>query len=162
ELALGYERELGLAHWEAAAPKVNGVQLTVSPSPGNRMIMLNGGLATTHFQAVDCRLQSHRWMNDFEAAGGRIVIERIDVDRLDAIAAQHDLVLVAGGRGALAELFPRNARRSVYTAAQRKLAMVFVTGAGGAGDGVPFVPVKFQLLPQHGEVFWMPFYHKDH
>src|SRR5215475_14517910 len=133
ELALGYERELGLAHWEAATAKCNGIHLTFCPSPGNRMVTMNGVLASTYFQAVDLRLQSHRWMNDFEAAGGRIVIEAIDIDRLDAIAAQHDLVLVASGRGALAELFPRNARRSVYTAAQRKLAMVLVTGADGAG-----------------------------
>jgi 2-polyprenyl-6-methoxyphenol hydroxylase-like FAD-dependent oxidoreductase len=161
ELTLGYERELGLAHWEAAAMKCDGVHLTFCPSPGNRMVTLNGVFAT-YFQTVDLRLQSHRWMNDFEAAGGRIVIESIDIDRLDAIAAQHDLVLVASGRGALAELFPRNARRSVYTAAQRKLAMMIVTGADGACDGVPFVPAKIQLLAQHGEVFWMPYHHKDH
>ena len=54
-------------------------------------------------------------MNDLEAAGGRVVVETIDVERLDAIAAEHELVLVATGRGPLAELFPRNAERSVYT-----------------------------------------------
>ena len=161
ELALGYERELGLAHWEAVCPKTNGIHLTFCPSVGNRMVTLNGRM-NTYFQAVDLRLQSHRWMVDFEAAGGRIVIESIDVARLDAIAAQHDLVLVASGRGPLAELFPRNVRRSVYAAAQRKLAMAIVTGAGGACDGVPYMPVKIQLLAEHGEVIWMPYYHKDH
>jgi 2-polyprenyl-6-methoxyphenol hydroxylase-like FAD-dependent oxidoreductase len=161
ELALGYERELGLAHWADAAPKCNGIHLTFCPSLGNRMVALNGVFASC-FQTVDLRLQSHRWMNDLEAAGGRIVIEAIDIGRLDAIAAQHDLVLVASGRGALAELFPRNPRRSVYTAAQRKLTMVIVTGADGACDGPPFEPVKIHLLAQHGEVFWMPYHHKDH
>ena len=68
-------------------------------------------------------------MNDLEAAGGRIVVETIDVARLDAIAAEHELVIVAAGRGPLAELFPRNAERSVYDAPQRKLAMVLVVGA---------------------------------
>ena len=162
ELALAYERELGLAHWEAAAPKVSGVHLTFCPTIGNRMITLNGRLDTTYFQAVDLRLQSHRWMVDLEKAGGRVVIESVDVDRLDAIAAQHDLVLVASGRGALAELFPRNAVRSVYTGPQRKLAMMIVTGGDGACDGVPFVPVKIQMLGTSGEIFWMPYYHRDH
>jgi hypothetical protein len=161
ELALGYERELGLAHWEDAAPKCNGIHLTFCPSLGNRMVTLNG-VFESWFQTVDLRLQSSRWMNDLEAAGGRIVIETLDIGRLDAIAAQHDLVLVASGRGALAQLFPRNPRRSVYTAAQRKLTMVIVTGADGACDGPPFQPVKIHLLAQHGEVFWMPYYHKDH
>lgn len=162
ELALGYERELGLAHWEDAATKCNGIHLTFCPSPGNRMVALNGLFTQSYFQTIDLRLQSHRWMNDLEAAGGRIVIESIDIDRLDAISAQHDLVLVASGRGALAELFPRNPRRSVYTAAQRKLTMVIVTGAEGATAGPPFAPVKIHMLAQHGEVFWMPYYHKDH
>src|SRR5215475_5811166 len=80
ELALGYERELGLAHWEETAAKCNGIQLTFCPSLGNRMVTLNGVYVSTHFQAVDLRLQSHRWMVDFEAAGGRIVIESIDID----------------------------------------------------------------------------------
>src|SRR3954469_795403 len=161
ELALGYERELGLAHWEDSADKCKGIQLTFCPSLGNRMVTLNGVFAS-YFQTIDVRLQSHRWMNDLEAAGGRIAIESIDIPRLDAIAAQHDLVLVAAGRGPLAELFPRNPRRSVYTAAQRKLTMVIVTGADGAGAAPPFEPVKIHLLAQHGEVFWLPYYHKDH
>jgi hypothetical protein len=161
ELALGYERELGLAHWEDSADKCKGIHLTFCPSLGNRMVPLTGVFAS-YFQTIDVRLQSHRWMNDLEAAGGRIAVESIDIPRLDAIAAQHDLVLVAAGRGPLAELFPRNARRSVYTAAQRKLTMMIVTGADGACDGPPFEPVKIHLLAQHGEVFWMPFFHKDH
>ena len=162
ELALGYERELGLAHWEDAAPKCTGVHLTFCPAPGNRLLTLAGRLATTHFQAIDLRLQSHRWMVDLEAAGGRVVIEKIDVERLDAIAAQHDLVLVASGRGPLAELFPRNAERSVYTAPQRKLAMVIVTGGAAATAGVPFLPIKFNVFAPYGEVFWIPYFHRDH
>jgi 2-polyprenyl-6-methoxyphenol hydroxylase-like FAD-dependent oxidoreductase len=162
ELALGYERELGLAHWEAATPQPRGVHLTFCPRLGNRMISLVGRLTGTYFQAVDLRLQSHRWMVDLETADGRVVIEKIDPDRLDTIAAQHDLVLVAGGRGPLAELFPRNAARSVYSAPQRKLAMVIVTGGRQAFDGAPFLPIKFVFFAQHGEMFWMPYYHRDH
>ena len=35
ELALAYERELGLAHWEAVAPRGRGVHLTFCPKPSN-------------------------------------------------------------------------------------------------------------------------------
>jgi 2-polyprenyl-6-methoxyphenol hydroxylase-like FAD-dependent oxidoreductase len=35
EPALAYERELGLAHWEAAAPTIAGVHLTFCPSMKN-------------------------------------------------------------------------------------------------------------------------------
>jgi 2-polyprenyl-6-methoxyphenol hydroxylase-like FAD-dependent oxidoreductase len=101
-------------------------------------------------------------MNDLDAAGGRIVIETLDLDRLDAIAASHDLVLVASGRGPLANLFPRNARRSVYEAPQRKIAMAIVVGAPQAIDGMPFLPLKVNILAPYGETFWLPFYHRDH
>jgi hypothetical protein len=161
-LALDYERALGLAHWEAAAPKARGVHMTLCPRIGNRLITMVGRLATSYVQAVDVRLQSHRWMNDLEAAGGRIVIERLGLDRLDAIAAQHELVLVGSGRGVLAELFPRNAERSVYAAPQRKVAMAIVTGASQAIEGVPFLPLKINIIDHHGEAFFLPFHHRDH
>lgn len=162
ELALAYERELGLAHWEALAPKARGVHLTICPKVGNRLLTMIGRLSTTYAQAIDLRIQSHRWMNDLEAAGGRIVIEKLDLDRLEAVAAQHELVLVAGGRGPLAELFPRNAERSVYSEPQRKVAMVIVTGGAQAIDGVPFLPLKLNFLAPYGEAFWIPYYHRDH
>jgi hypothetical protein len=71
-------------------------------------------------------------------------------------------VLVATGRGPLAELFPRNAERSVYDRPQRKLAMMIVTGIPQAVSGVPFLPVKFNFFAPYGEVFWVPYYHRDH
>jgi len=161
ELALAYERRLGLAHWEDVAPKTRGAYITYCPERDNRLVTMQG-VGTTHFQAIDLRLQSHRWMNDLEAAGGRIVVGKVDPERLEAIAAGNELVLVATGRGPLAELFPRNAERSVYDRPQRKLAMMVVTGAPQSIPGVPFLPVKFNIFAPYGEVFWMPYYHRDH
>jgi 2-polyprenyl-6-methoxyphenol hydroxylase-like FAD-dependent oxidoreductase len=160
KLALDYERELGLAHWENVAPKGRGVYLTFCPTRGNRLVTMTGR-SSSHFQAIDLRLQSHRWMTDFEAAGGRLIVEAVDPERLDAISAQYDLVLVASGRAGLANLFPRHAQRSVYDAPQRKLAMMVVRGAPDTIDGVPFLPVRFNFFAPFGEVFWMPYYHRD-
>jgi len=87
ELALAYERELGLAHWEDVAPKARGGYITFCPERGNRLATMTGR-ASAYVQAVDLRLQSHRWMNDLEAAGGRVIVEKIDgnFDRDCAIA----------------------------------------------------------------------------
>jgi len=161
ELALSYERELGLAHWEDVAPKARGMYLTFCPKRDNRLVTMKG-VATTYFQSIDLRLQSHRWMVDLEPLGARVVVENIDPERLDAIAAQSDLVLVAAGRGPLADVFPRHAERSVYASAQRKLAMMIVTGAPQSIPGVPYLPVRFNFFGPFGEVFWVPYYHRDH
>lgn len=160
-LALSYERELGLNFWDDAAPKGEGVFLTFCPTLHNKLVKLIGRTETP-FQAVDVRLQSARWMEELERRGGRVVIEPVNVERLDAIAARHDLTIVATGRADLCRLFARDDARSVYSAPQRKLAMVIVTGAPSHFDGCPLVPVKFELLGTDGEIFFVPYFHKDH
>jgi 2-polyprenyl-6-methoxyphenol hydroxylase-like FAD-dependent oxidoreductase len=159
--ALAFERALGLDHWEGEAPRGRGVHLTFCPEMDNRLVTLAGRLER-HFQAVDVRLQSHRWMLDLEARGGRVVIESVTLPRLDAIAAEHELTIVATGKAELCRVFERDAARSVYDRPQRNLAMVIGRGARMGFDGVPFLPVKFNLFGPAGEAFWVPYFHKDH
>ena len=162
EPALAIERQLGLNHWEEQAPKGGGAHVTFCLKRGNRLVTLAGRLPEgTYFQAIDVRLQSARWMEDLEARGGKVVIESVTVPRLDAIAAEHDLTLVAGGRAELSGLFPRDAARSAYETPQRKLALVKAQNARLGFDGIPFLPVKFNLFAPYGEGFWVPFFHKD-
>ncbi|MCK6545302.1 NAD(P)-binding protein [Myxococcota bacterium] len=161
EPALAFERELGLNHWEDVAPKGRGVHLTFCPQRGNRLLTLTGRLDASYFQAVDVRLQSHRWMADLEARGGKIVLENVTIERLEALAREHDLVIVAAGRAELWKLFERDEARSVYSAPQRRLAMAMVKGARLGFDGIPFLPVKFNFFAPIGEAFWVPYHHKD-
>lgn len=159
--ALEFERELGLNHWEKEAPKGEGVHLTFCPAKNNRLVTLAGRLEN-YFLAIDLRLQSHRWMNDFVAKGGKLEIENVTVKRLDEIAAVHDLTIVAAGRAELCNLFERDAARSVYDAPQRNLTMIVTTGGKMGFDGVPFLPVKFNFFAPFGESFYVPYFHKDH
>ncbi len=160
DIALAYERELGLAHWEDVAPRGEGVFLTFCPTKHNQLIRLFGRGARPFF-AIDMRLQCHRWMNELEDRGGRVIVENITVDRIEAIAADHDLTIVAAGKGELARLFERDAVRSQFDAPQRKLAMVVATGRMSV-DGCPFLPVKFEFLGTDGEIFLVPYLHRDH
>ena len=156
ELALSYERQLGLNHWDAEAPPGEGVFLTFCPTTHNQLVRLFGR-GEKPFQAVDLRMQCHRWMHDF---GGPIAIESVSVQRLDQIAAKHDLTIVAAGKAELAKLFERDPIRSQYDAPQRNLAMVIATGRMSV-DGCPFLPVKFEFLGTDGEIFFVPYLHKD-
>lgn len=160
ELALSYERELGLNYWDDVAPKGEGVFLTFCPVLHNPLVKLAGRFQQP-FQAVDVRLQSARWMDEFERRGGRLIIEKVTVERVDAIAAEHDLTIVAAGRADLCNLFKRDEGRSSYQAPQRQLAMVIVTGCLATFSEVPFRPVRFDFLGTDGEIFFIPYYHKD-
>jgi 2-polyprenyl-6-methoxyphenol hydroxylase-like FAD-dependent oxidoreductase len=98
-------------------------------------------------------------MNDFD---GELRIEQVTVPRLDEIAREHDLTIVAAGRADLCRLFERDAARSVYDAPRRNLAMIIVRGMRMGVDGCPFLPVKFDFLGTDGELFFIPYWHKDH
>ena len=111
-------------------PKGEGVHLTFSPAKGNRLLTLAGRLEN-YFLAIDLRLQGYRWMNDFAANGGKIEIENVTLPRLDEIAAAHESTIVAAGRADLANLFERDAARSVYDKAQRNLTMIITRRQDG-------------------------------
>lgn len=157
--ALAYERELGLDHWHAEAPRVAGAAIIVHLRPGKPFASLigrdSGGCL-----AIDVRLQSHRWMHELEARGGRILIEPVTLERLDAIAAEHDLTIVAAGKGELAALFERDQTRSL-SAPKRHVAMVVVVGPTLERDGLPSVSVKNNIIDGAGEAVWIPYFHRD-
>jgi 2-polyprenyl-6-methoxyphenol hydroxylase-like FAD-dependent oxidoreductase len=160
EMALAFERELGLDHWDSAAPGIHGLHATFCPQAGNRLLTLTGRPRKPGL-AIDLRLQSHRWMLDLVERGGTVAIENVTVPRLEEIAREHDLTLVATGKGGLAPLFERDAARSTYTKPQRHLAMICVKGPRLGFDGVPCMAAKFNLFERLGEAFWIPYHHKD-
>lgn len=157
--SLAYERELGLAHWDEEFPPVEGVYLIFSMSPAASFIILAGRLQENG-AAVDVRLQSSRWMQDFVERGGTLFIESITVPRLDEISAEHDLTIVAAGKAEIANLFERHEQRSVYKNPQRNLAMIIVRNVGNF-EKIPYNPVKFNLTATYGEAFWVPYFHKS-
>jgi 2-polyprenyl-6-methoxyphenol hydroxylase-like FAD-dependent oxidoreductase len=160
DMSLQFEYELGLNSWENDAPWGDGIHMTMCPAPGNRMLTMAGRLRRP-FLTIDLRLQSYHWMRELVARGGRLVIEPVTVARLDQIAAENDLTIVATGRAELCNLFERDAERSVFDKPVRHLAMVLLKGTPFGFDGIPFLPVKHNALVGGGEMFFGPYYHKD-
>jgi 2-polyprenyl-6-methoxyphenol hydroxylase-like FAD-dependent oxidoreductase len=161
DMAISWERELGLERWGDVAPRIDGVHLTFCTRKGNQLVTLLGRLER-YALAIDVRLQSATWMRELERRGGRVVIETVTVDRLEEIADESDLVIVAAGRGEIMELFPRDEARSTYASPQRFLAMVNVTGVPmRLPYASHFTPVKFNFFAPYGEMFWVPWYSKD-
>jgi hypothetical protein len=160
DMALDFERELGLEHWFDEAPHGEGVHLHFLPKPGNVLVTLLGRLSAP-FLAIDLRMQSATWMEELDGRGGQIEVESVGVDRLDEIAAGADLTLVAAGRSEIMSLFPRDEARTTYSQPQRALAMVCVTNVPKVLPYAPwFSPVKFNFFAPFGEAFWVPWYSK--
>ncbi len=156
--AVEHERALGLNFWDAEVEAGEGVHLDFCPTPGNILVTVSGRFRRPGM-AIDQRLKFSRWMDEFEARGGRLIIQEMTVADVDAVAARNDLVVVATGKGELSGLFDRDALRSSYARPARRLALLTVTGLK-EWSHVPFHPAKFTLVGSDGEIFWIPFHDK--
>ncbi len=142
------ERALGVNHWDDPAHDVRSFYVRVG---GERPLAFRGNLARPAI-CVDQRLYQARLLEDFAARGGRVVTGPIAAGDLGRLAGKHALVVVAAGRGSLAEIFPRVPEHSPYSAPQRRLVgAIFrgITPTDPLGAGVT-------VVPGHGEVIELP------
>jgi len=152
--SLQIERDLGLNTWERDCPPVQGIGLTVPhpEQPGARLIDWAHRLDKPA-QAVDQRLKMPAWMERVEQRGGQVLIQDAGIAELEALAASHDLVILAAGKGDVVKLFERDASRSPFDKPQRALALTYVHGLA---DTPEFSRVAFNLIPGVGEYFVFP------
>jgi hypothetical protein len=152
--SLAEERVLGLNLWEADAPKVDGLGVSVSGPEAARVIDWVGRL-DGHAQSVDQRVKMPGWLELFAERGGKVVVNGVTVSDLDLLVRGYDLTLVAAGKGELVSMFTRDADRSPYTAPQRALAVSYVHGLGPRPE-YDFEAVRCNLVPGVGELFVIP------
>jgi hypothetical protein len=153
--ALRHERDLGLNLWDDAAPRVDGLGVSVADGAGGRAIdwlgRVDGGI-----QSVDQRLKMSRWLDLFESRGGKLVVHGVTVSDLDRFVRLYDLVVVAAGKGDLVQMFDRDPSRSPYTTPQRSLAVVYVHGLQPRPEHPDVLAVRCNLVPGVGELFMIP------
>ena len=152
ETALQTERELALDWWAGECPPVEGIGMVVRSPEGRKAIEWSARLDGPA-QSVDQRLKIPAWMAEFEKRGGRLVIQDVGLAELEACAAEHELVIVASGKGEISQLFERDAQRSPFEQPQRALALTYVRGMKPAQ---PYSRVCFNLIPGVGEYFVFP------
>ncbi len=118
-------------------------------------------------QGVDVRLRADDRLGRFLDRGGRFEVRAVTPESLDAIAAEHDLTLVATGKGGLSSLFPVDAERTVYREPQRTLLLVTLRGLGHGPDTWGYRSEAggahnlFNLHTEYGEAWLGPYLHKD-
>jgi len=152
DAALEHERELGLNHWDEECPDVEGISMAV-PAPGGGKMIDWAARLDRPAQSVDQRVKMPVWMEELEQKGGKIVLHDAAIPDLEGYARDNDLVVVAAGKGEVAQLFERDPARSPYSAPQRALALTYVTGMEPRSE---FSAVCFNLIPTVGEYFVFP------
>ncbi|WP_306321963.1 MULTISPECIES: styrene monooxygenase/indole monooxygenase family protein [unclassified Streptomyces] len=105
-------------------------------------------------RAVDHRLYLPALAGDFQERGGDVVVRQVAPADLEHVAARHDLLVVASGRGPLAGLFPTVADSATVEAPRRLLCAGLYHGVA------PTAPkgVTLSIAPGRGEVIEIPLY----
>lgn len=152
--ALDVERRLGLNFWENECPPVQGIGFALPnpEQPDTKAVDWSGRL-DRDAQATDQRVKMPYWLELFEQRGGRLVLEDVGVPELERISREHDLTVLAAGKGEVVKLFERDAERSPYDKPQRALALTYVHGL----EPTPaYSRVSFNFIPGVGEYFVFP------
>lgn len=150
--ALEYERELGLNFWEKDGPYVEGMSVSIAGPDGSRPVHWAARLEKPA-QAIDQRVKYPGWMKELERRGGALVLETCTRARLESLAADHDLVVVATGKGDLKDLFKKDPERSPHGQPMRALALTYVKKMTPRPE---FTAVNFNIIPGVGEYFVFP------
>ncbi len=150
--SLQNERDLGINFWERPCPPTEGIAFSVPGPDGKRALFWEARL--DHYgQSVDQRVKFSGWMEEFAKRGGDLVIQDAGPEDVDKLSKQHDLVIVAAGKGEINRMFERNVAESPFDKPMRALALTYVTGMV---PRKPFTAVSFNLVPGVGEYFVFP------
>ncbi|MCW4354676.1 flavin reductase [Hoyosella sp. YIM 151337] len=144
---LSIERELGADDWAESCPAIENVAIAVH---GRGRF---GAQLEYYAQSVDQRVKCSAWMDEFAAAGGKLVIRRAGITDLEELAHDHDLVIVSTGKGDLGRLFPPDREKSPFDRPQRALAVAYVHGLAPHPDGAD---LSINMVPGVGECFILP------
>lgn len=142
------EIELGVDHWPLAD---TGWWTRYHSVLGNPGISYRGNFSDAS-TAIDYRLYLPRLEQDFRERGGDVRIQRLDRAGLETLSPRHDLIVVATGRGPLAEMFGRRSDTSPHDRPQRICLAALFTGVDRpAPEGV-----SINASPQAGELIEFP------
>ncbi|GAA5167742.1 FAD-dependent oxidoreductase [Pseudonocardia eucalypti] len=154
------ERELGLNFWDDTAPSIERIHLDLC-APDRLVLFSVAAPMRLPALAVDQRLKFAHGLRELATRGASTRVDAISVEKLDTLAAEHDVTVVtAGHRSFGPTLFERDPKRSLHARPRRNLFMVNIRDYDLAA-GAHHEHLKFSFIPGVAEIFWVPFLDKD-
>jgi flavin reductase (DIM6/NTAB) family NADH-FMN oxidoreductase RutF len=153
ESALETEDALGITELLPPAPPIAAMSYVTERTDGSRAAFDTRLAAPA--RSVDQRVRLPLLLEEIERRGGKVVTREASVEDLEALAVDHDLVVVSTGRGGLASLFPVDVSRSPYASAQRVAALTYLRG-GSPGGVMGGSLLRYHSVEGVGECFSCP------
>lgn len=155
--ALRLERAAGLALWDDTAPVMPGFELsTWDPEAEPRApVRRFAARFDDEVRSVDQRVKLAAWLELFQERGGRPEYRSVGPADVGALAAAHDLTVLATGRGELSALFAPDPAWPRHDRPTRTLACFYVRGAAHDGSDPAAAYVRTTGVPTTGDVIVM-------
>jgi hypothetical protein len=150
--SLAHERDVQANFWDDSCPPVSGIQITVATGERQKAFEWAARLDAPA-RSVDQRVKMPRWIEEYTRSGGDFRVQQAGVPELERLAQEHELVIVAAGKGEVAALFTRDEANSPFAKPMRALALTYVQGLRPR-EG--YSGVCFNLIPGVGEYFVFP------
>jgi hypothetical protein len=151
--AIECEKLLGLDYWDGIAPVNQSVTLSLLLPDNLQRVFQWQGKTSKPFHSVDQRLKFSKWIDGFKEMGGNLYVQDVKPKSLNAISDEHELTIIATGKGELSALFPRDPERSCFDKPQRRLFCIYLKNVKPSEDPRG---VRAVLLPGIGEYFTTP------
>jgi flavin reductase (DIM6/NTAB) family NADH-FMN oxidoreductase RutF/2-polyprenyl-6-methoxyphenol hydroxylase-like FAD-dependent oxidoreductase len=132
ESALEAEAALGVREVLPEAPRIEEMAYDGRRSDGS--VAAFRSRLPTPARSIDQRVRIPALLGEIARLGGRIQVRSATPQDLVGLAAEHDLVVVCAGRGALVELFEVDPQRTSYDAPQRVAALTYLRGVEPSRD----------------------------
>ena len=153
--ALQLEKNLGLNFWDEDFLGCQKYYNEICDSEGNINLIISAPLEIP-WKAIDLRLKSSVWMEEFKRRGGRLIVQKMTFKDLEECERNYDLVIVNVGKGSLSQLFERDEQKSKYHKPQRHFAAILTELNSISSDTFNLINIAGV-----GEIFQFPFYNKD-
>ena len=153
--ALQLEKNLGLNFWDEDFLGCQKYYNEICDSEGNINLIISAPLETP-WKAIDLRLKSSVWMEEFKHRGGKLIIQKMTFKDLEECERNYDLVIVSVGKGSLSQLFERDEQKLKHHKPQRYFAAILTEFNSISSDTFHLINIAGV-----GEIFQFPFYNKD-
>src|SRR6266540_2772446 len=147
------EVALGVNHWDAPEGLATHVNVLVG---GPRPFGFRGEMDAPSLY-IDHRVYVATLLEDYLGRGGKVSFGPVSAAAVPGLAAAHELVVIAAGRGGLADLFPVVPERSPLDAPARILCAAQYRGTAPL-DGMSY---GVHIAPGAGELFEGPMHAID-
>lgn len=146
------ERALGVNFWDATGLEYASHHHCIS---GVDEARYRGDFQAPSL-AVDHRIYLPRLMGELEQRGGKVVVRALTPGAVDRLSTKHDLMVVASGRGGLADMFEPLPDVSRLDRPLRLLCGALLDGA--AISWPTPLGVMLGMSPGHGELLALPIF----